>query len=280
MSTGPRLPWKFESYDSSIVVYFTDREVEWDTSHPTQQSLASIPGTAYALDQRRRSPSLVDVRRDTIRHLVDESCGDDIDEYIRTTRAKARRIGQGRLWSTHPNGDHWTVARLVDVPEFDLGKLGELPIPAIWTFDGLTDWYGKNPITNQGVTGVTTTTRDITVVNPGDLPQPLMVMRWRANTSGGIVAPSVQNLTNGYSIGSLRNSASVNSEIRIDTNDLSMRYSNDNGSTYTNDYANRVIGNNQALWMVLDPGTNTLRLSSGGTPNYDFELSFYAAYDR
>lgn len=90
--------------------------------------------------------------------------------------------------------------------------------------------------------------------------------------------PKLENLTNGYIVGSLRDSASANDEVRIDTEKKSIEYSVNDGLSYSNDFANRVIGSRQAEWMKLQPGANNMRVTCDGEINFDLSFEWYAPY--
>lgn len=148
-------------------------------------------------------------------------------------------------------------------------------------FARFTDWQSETLYTT--VETITANNQLIAVTNPGNIPQPFVVIRFRANAAGGFQNPHITNDTNGYVLGSLRDSASINDEVKYDTEVPSVGYSIDNGVTYADDFANHVIRPSPyrypALAFQIEPATNTLRLEAGGTPiNFDVEVSLYGAY--
>jgi hypothetical protein len=103
-----------------------------------------------------------------------------------------------------------------------------------------------------------------------------MVIRLRSNSATGFTNPQLQNLHAAYphTISSTRDAVSANSELRIITEQHRIQFSDNDGVSYTDDYALATIPATQVSMMELQPGTNPMRYTNTGTPNAVLEISF------
>ncbi len=146
-------------------------------------------------------------------------------------------------------------------------------------FLALDDWRGVTATT--GTATITASGQSFTINNPGDLINKLITIRLRANTAAGIINPKLANQTNGYELETARDSASVNSEIKytLDYNMRKVEYSNDNGASYVDDFAQLVLPTTSPpLSFDINIGNNTIVYTGGASQSLDIEWSFYAPY--
>jgi hypothetical protein len=116
------------------------------------------------------------------------------------------------------------------------------------------------------------------VTNAGNVPAKLVLVRFRSSGSAGLHHPVLLNNTNGYTFSSTRDGTTANSELKVDSNDLSVKYSNDDGASYVDDFSRFTLGPNQANFMQLEPGANAMVYTDTGTPSLSLEVTFWAPF--
>lgn len=275
----PRYLYRFTSIDENTVLTFPLVQYEWESSQDQRLALSPAVGAHYAHDHQVRAASPRDPARESVRAMVSESSAGDIDTELANIRARAIRIGLGKLW-TKDEGDNlrWAYARPVATPgmtlRWDQVEANIVPVNLDW--ERLSDWFEETKTT--GSTTVSSSPHDFTINNPGDLPAYAIVFRFRSDGASGFTDPKLLNLANAYEFESTRDAVDTDSELRVDTDEHDVEWSTDNGSSYSDDYGNFSIGDAQVQWMVLEPGDNSMRYTDGGTPNLTIEWSFYAPH--
>lgn len=272
--------YRFSSPDGSVNVDFPLDEYEWEQSQDLRVPISIVAGAHYGWDHRGTQTGLKAVARERVRFLeIDTPAA--LDSSLDLLRGRLFQIGRGKLWTVgDDDSERWAWSRLASMPQLTLTVNDRVTQPVILEFLRLGDW--QTPALVAVSQNVTTTSADIEVTNPGTSPQSFIVMRVRANTSAGFANWRVENLTNGYIIETNLVASSVDDELRIDTERPAIEFSDDDGVSYATAVANLVIQGLPYVYpplaMILEPGGNTLRMTSTGTPDYEFVASFYGAY--
>lgn len=269
-----RHPEKFESADTLISYSFPLSSFEWDTDESFR--IADVPsiGSDFAYDTLRSAVAPRNVATETIRYFIVGATVAAADSALDEARQKCLNIGRGKLWQVDATGARrWAWARIAAMPKSRVAVGMARHQPLILTFKRYSPWFTQTQTSTSNAVAASPTI--FTVANSGNVPAKLMVIRLRANTAAGIVDPVIKNLTNNYQWSSTRDSASINSEIRVDTEKFSVEYSNDDGASYANDFSLFTIGANQAGFFQLEPGTNSIQYTGGGAPSLQVEFSFF-----
>lgn len=106
---------------------------------------------------------------------------------------------------------------------------------------------------------------------------------WPCTYAGtaSIVKPKITITTTALSIESQRTLANWKHRILIDSANFRVRFSSDNGTTWSDDFANVVLGGTQAELLVLAPGNNGIQMSwdaSSQNPSLFVDWEWYEAY--
>ncbi len=276
--------WTYEylETEAGAKLYFPRYEFELDSSQSFRNAFELVLGADYAYDVRRVGNAPAEMARERVRFLVVEDSIPALNDKVDAIKAFQRTSGRCKLWSVQAAESgaptrRWAYVRPENVFEMRAQPGQLLHVPMALEFTRLSDWYASSP-TVVTVSGITTTSHTFDVTNPGNLPAKLMVVQVQSNGATGFNAPKLENLTNGYSIQSARVASSTNDEVRIDTGRRALEYSSNGGVSYVSDYANRIIGNNQVLWMMLAPGVNSMRLTNAATPNCNLVMTFSAPF--
>lgn len=276
MSDRPRLITRFTSATGSLVVEFPNAQYEWESSQGLRGATEPAAGADYHVDLLGRRPAPLDVAHERIRGLLVEADGADLDARLDTLRARLYRIGRGKLWAVAGDGaERWAWARLEAMPDVTLAVEHRRHAPVIASFVRLSDWFAVDPVVIQQ--RVTTGTYELDVVNPGAAVVRQIVITLASRTAGGFSAPTVTNTFTGETCGTSRVGGDGH-VWRVDTGRLAVEYSTDGGDTWAFDYANFTAGPLQVGFLRLEPGINTLRFESSGSPDYDLEITFYPAW--
>ena len=269
---------KFESVDASQSYTFPLYAYEYEPSQALRPRIAVAVGADYGLDLAGAARWPKDIAAAAVRfEMVGSSTPGALDTDIDSMMSTLLRIGLGKLFTIDNAGTRrWAYAKLDAVPQVTVRIQEWMRQPVSIHFTRLSDWFASS--TTTATRTVTASPETFTITNPGNAPVYRAVFRFRANAAAGFTNPQLENLTNGYSFSTTRDSASADSEVRVNTETEVVQYSNDDGATYADDYTNFSQLATQAGMMLLDPGDNSMRLTCGGTPNYDFVHTFYAPY--
>jgi hypothetical protein len=265
----------FKSADNSIVYTLPLEEGEWESSQGVRLALEPVVGADYAFDHHGYGPAPVDVARETYR-VTPMGTGSELDTMVAEARAKCRRIGLGKLFTVDEGGtvERWAWARVGSMPSYRVSSRDFLRTPIVFDFVRESDWFDTALTTGSQLCD--TSPESFTINNPGDLPTAFVVLRLRANASGGFTNPTISNTTNGYSIATTRDSVSANSELRYDSERDTVEFSDNDGSSYTPDNDLVTRGAAQVGLFRLEPGNNSISVTMDGTPNSNLEWAFYA----
>lgn len=291
MSYQPRMLEKFENIAGSVTVDFPSAEFEQESESPLRVPVASLLGAHHGLDLLGGNPGLFDFGSERLRAVVHETAGPaTVDTKVDELTSEVWGIGLGKIFTIDSAGARrWAYARVRSIPRLTW-RAGDIFQKGVaLDFVRLSPWLGTTQITDTHTITASPTT--YTVSNPGNLPATFVVIRLRANTAGGFTNPKVENTTTVqtpfgsvlYTFETARDSASSNSEVRLSTgtpvDDAAAEYSNDNGGSYADDFAQIVIPTaHRVLGFALAPGNNSIRVTVGGTPNVDVEIAAWAAY--
>lgn len=271
---------KFESVDTLLSYTFPGDNLEYQASQDYRASLANVIGADYAHDHLSAVPWTKDVGEEAVRFEIWKTTAAEADTEFDSFVGTCRRIGTGKLYALDQAGARrWCYAKLRGRPSYIVTVDQYVNMPVEATFIRLSDWFDETATTGSQSLSASPTTFSIT--NPGNARVRIgLVFRLRANATGGFTDPTLENITTGESVTSSRDAASANSELRITPERMAVEYSNDNGSTYADDYTLVTLGATQATLIELEPGVNQMRYTqASGTPNAVLEYSFYAAYE-
>lgn len=269
---------KFESRDGLISCTFPTDTYEFEPGQPYRESLERVHGADYAHDFAGYLPWPKQPGLEVVRCVIWGTSGVNADSQFDDLVSKCRRAGLGKLFSIDNAGTRrWCYAKLGERPLYRATQEQFFNIPVALRFVRLSDWFGAAATT--GTNTVTTSPKTVTINNPGNAPALNVQFRLRANTAGGFTAPNLRNTENGYSIGTSRTSSSAADEVRIDSGRMAVEYSQDDGTTYANDYALAVLGGTQVGVFRLEPGDNDIEVTCGGAPDFALEWSFFAPYE-
>lgn len=286
---GQRIIDSFEASDLSIIYQVPRRQLEMDIAQQYRQALTRVIGQDGAVDMFGIQPWDKDPAQLVARWLIVGETEGWVDSEAARMKSALRQIGTGKLWTLGADGSRqWCWAKQTGRPQTPVGwdKPFWLPVQATW--QALCD-----PMASAQVTGSVTITgsgQTFTITNPGNAViegTGGIVFRLRANTSGGIVTPQISSSTTGQTCGSSTGSASVNSELKWDFEQWQFQYSNNDGSTYSTDWANTTIPVTQRKGgIVLLPasanapgGVNTFVYTGGGSPSLNIDYAFWPKYE-
>lgn len=272
---------KFTSLDGSATYTFPQYSYEWDSGQSFRPAMAYAVGADYPHDYTGNSHWARGEANETVRFaIVGSSDAAGLDTDIDTMRGTLARIGLGKLYTVGADAsERWAYAKLGARPWANV-RVGEwMRQPVSLSFVRLSDWLGTS--LTSGTITLNVTPKTFTITNPGNETvkgAAALLLTLRANASAGFTAPQLVNAATNQQINSARNSASVNSRIRIDCEKEAVQYSNDGGITYANDYANVTLPAIQQALMSLAPGDNVFTYTDGGTANAFLDYQFYPAY--
>ena len=274
----PRYLEKFENDGGTVSQVFPVKQYEWESSQGLRAPSAAIAGAHYELDLLGTGLGLKSSARERLRFLIPNITVATIETDFDTLKEKIYKIGRGKLYVINAAGDtrRWAYARPLMLPS-SLVRVGQ---PRVLTVSALefrrdSDWFGAAQSINQTVSASPTTW---TVTNPGNAPVYNAIMRLRANGAAGFANPMIENLTNGYYWSSSRGSISANSELKVDAGKATVEWSDNDGSSYADDFALFTRGTLQVQFMKLDVGANSIRYSGSGTPSLDVLFTFDAPW--
>lgn len=274
-----RYPYLFESDDGAIAVQFGTAQLEYDQSQDYRVASAPLVGADYQHDFLGVYQSPKENGVEVVRWMIIGVKHDDyIEDAFDELASKIDRIGRGKLWTIGTRSDRrWCSARPVRRPVPIIGAETVNHMPVECEFARFSDWYGETLQT--GSTVISSTPHAFEITNPGNARVRNAIFRLRSSGATGFTNPSLVSSTAGLQLVSSRDAQSVDSELRIDCGQMRVEYSNDNGSTYVDDYDKVTIPATQVVLMDIEPGLNSFTYSQdSGTPNATLEWSFYAAY--
>lgn len=271
---------KFTSSDGGTSVTFPGDLYEYESNQDYRQATAAGVGADYAHDYFGSNPWPKAAANENVRFVIWQTTAALVESTYDTLVSSCRRIGMGKLYTLDSDGSRrWAWAKLEARPSWktDWGQYYNAPVSL--RFTRFSDWLGTTQVT--GTVTLNSTPKTFTITNPGNEAvkgAAALLLTLRANASAGFTAPQLVNAATNQQINSARNSASVNSRLRIDCEKEAVQYSNDGGSTWTNDYANVTLPAIQQALMTLAPGDNVFTYTDGGTANAFLDYQFYAPY--
>lgn len=270
---------KFESVSGGLSYTFPLGKYEWESKADLTVPTMRLTGADYAHDFLAYGIAPRQPGMETVRGLIAAATSALAEAERDNMASKLLLAGRGKLYVLNDDATRrWAWARLMVMPDLRVDQRRSLSgiLPFIATFMRLSDWFSTS-ITTVTET-VTATAETWTVNNPGNLPAKLVTVRLRSNSATGFTDPLITNERNGYIFGSSRDAASVDSELRLRTEEGTVDFSSTDGASYSDDFNNYTIPSGHAiLAFQLEPGDNTIRYT-GVTPNVDVEISFYAPW--
>lgn len=275
-----RYPEYFLGSDGSTSYTFPLKQLEYDPQQAYVQALEQLAGADYPFDAYGTSPWPKAHGIETIRFMVANDTPANLDTEIDNLISKLRRGGLGKLYTTDAAAVYrWSYCKLMQRPSsLRKTEMSGYTVVSL-QFVRESDWYAASATT--ATIALAATPQAFTLTNPGNGRVRDITFRLRSNNGTGFTHPSIVNGTLALTISSARNAASANSELKITTlhGGGLVQYSNDDGVSYTDDYANVTLPSGQVPLMELDAGVNSMSYTDGGTPNSSLEVSFFAVWE-
>lgn len=274
MVNAIRYAEKFEGLTGTPSYTFPTEMMEYDPQQSYRQVFHQPVGASYSYDPTgtKKWPSEMGV--ETVRFKLYATTPDLISAAFDTMLTTLRGVGLGKLFTTNGAGERrWCYAKLAGRPEFPTGvKLPRFP-QVICTFIRMSDWFG----TVVTGTHVITTSQFVNFVVGGNAPTSNWVLRLRSNGNPGWAAGLI------LSVGSTvfttsRAATNANHELKIDNERQQVLWSTNDGSSYTDDYANVILDAAQIDFLEFGPGNNSTLVSVSGGTNFNLDYSIYPAF--
>jgi len=272
---GPRHIVRFESIDGLTIVTLPLARAEIESSQELRTALVEAVGMDYAVDLHGTGRAPLGVGRERLRALLTADDADAFDTAADALRADIYAIGRGKLWSVGDDAtERWAWARARAMPDIQLSSRATRLAPVVIEFDRLSDWYGDTE--TEIVTALTTDPQAIAITNDGNADARAITFLLEAGGAGGFNAPSVSHALTGETWASTRTAAGALDQLRVNTGAYTVEYSDDDGATWSDDYALFSTGSVQVGFMRLLPGAQSIEVA--GCTNATLTISFYPAF--
>lgn len=270
---------KFTSADGSTIVYtFPLARYEYVSTQALRSPRLTISGAEYGFRLRGDAPSLKEVAVERVRAVFTGTASEQ-DAELDEARGDLYLGAYGKLWTLGDDSSRrWAWAELSEMPEFTVRAGENLLVGGAFGFNRFSNWFGETALSDTET--VTVDGTEYVVAYAGTLPGTRVTIRLRSNSSAGFTNPRVTNVTNGFEFETQRDAASADDEVKLDTSRPSVEYSDDDGATYSDDFGNYVLppSTQRPLSFRLEPGNNTIKVESGGTPNLDVVITAEVEY--
>lgn len=244
-----------------------------------RNSDVQVVGADYAFDNLSFNPAPKGMGVETVRFLLAKDTPTNLSAQFDSLLATIRNGGKGQLYTTDAAGDRrWCWARLDARP----GAVSSVDMwqhtAVMLRFRRYSDWFGATPY-SQTFT-ISTNPAFFTIFNPGNAPTELAVWLLTPLGINGIPQPRIDNLTNFWAIQNSRTVSSLAQRFKWDGSRQEALWSVNGGISYSDDWANILLGPQQASLMRLEPGTNNMRFipMGGGTPSLTISVTFSPAF--
>lgn len=278
--TGPRYLEKFESADAVLSYTWPNKQLQWETRQEVDAAVSRAIGANYSYSHLGYNPGIKGDAREVVRFMNVQNTPALLNTDIDTMRGYLYRIGKGKLFTIDGSSvRRWAWAIINSMPQITFSTGMNRRAPVIIDFSRLSDWMSATQETGSQALSSNITT--FTITNDGSAATEEVVIRIRANSATGYHSGIViLNQTNGHSITWNRAAASADDELKLDAGASTVKYSTNNGATYTDDYANVTLGSQQNAFFLLEPGANQIKVTDGGggTPDASFEWAFYEPF--
>lgn len=270
-----RYAHKFTGEGGSVT--FPLAQYEYEPAQDFRTADVALVGADYAYDFAGVHPWAKAVGIEPVRFLLAGADPVTLQNQFDSMLVTLVNAGLGQLWTTDAAGvERWADAKLASRPSISSATQRWGYSPVALAFRRYSDWFGVPMVSGSAV--ITTTPQLVNFTNAGNARNYRVSFRFRSNSATGFNAPQMEHMGNGLVLGSTRVASTATQEIRIDGERALVEWSTDDGLTYSPDYGSLVIGPKQAEFMRLEPGSNTLRLTNTGTPNYTLEWAFSPSY--
>lgn len=272
-------PEKFTSLDGSTIVYtFPLNNFEAQEEQGLRTAFGQGIGGDYPHDYLGYSAAPKSMGTINIRTTIVSSSTANLETARSQAGSYCYRIGRGWLYRLSQDGStrQRCLARLQSMPSLTRSGWQDVHQPIVFNFAKLSDWQATTATT--GSVDFSTDPKTFTITNAGDLPLTDIVFRFRSDSTGPTVDLNLTNTTNNYAFATTRDLDHADKELKVDSGLGTVEYSDDDGSTYADDYDLFTYGVQDAF-MRIEPGNNSMRAAvASGTPDVTLEYSFYARY--
>ena len=277
MVISMRFAEKFTNIAVTTTYTFPLEMYEWSNDQDYSSNLLSVAGADYPYDPAGNDPWPMEAAEEHVKFMISATTNELMNTIYDTLVSTLRTIGLGKLWSNDSvNSRRWCYAKLARRPSILVGIKAPHYPEVICDFTRMSDWFAE--VATTGSQSIAASTTDFNITNAGNVAAKNIVFRLRSNSAAGWVDPTLINLTNSMQVASTRDATSMSSELKIDTEEGSVKYSTDDGASYTADYSLAIIPAIQVGLLQLQPGVNSMRVTTVGTPNSTLEWSFYAQF--
>jgi len=272
---GPRHIVRFESVDGLTVVTLPMARAEIESSQELRNALAVAVGMDYAVDLHGTGRAPLGTGRERLRALLAADDATAFDTDADALRADIYSIGRGKLYSADDDGtERWSWARPRAMPDIQLSSRADRLAPVVIEFDRLSDWYDDTQ--TSIVTALTTDPQTIAVTNSGNADVRAITFLLESGSAGGFDGPSVSHALTGETWTSTRTAAGALDQLRVNAGAYTVEYTDDDGATWSDDYALFSTGSVQVGFMRFLPGAQSIEVR--GCTNATLTISFYPAF--
>jgi hypothetical protein len=272
-----RYPEKLTSADGLRSYTFPTDDLEYEPVQGFRVADAPAVGADYAHDFLGFARWAKDVGEEAVRFSL---WGDDAAAMLAAFDAALQQlinIGRGKLFTTDQAGTRrWCWAKLSERPAYSVSPDVLFKLPIALRFRRYSDWFAEAATT--GSVTVASSPYQWVITNPGNARVTTAVFRLRANSASGFTNRRLENLANAQRVDSSRDAVSASSELKLDCERFQVLWSNDDGTNYSDDYANVTLPAAQVSLLDLEPGDNLIKYTDGAAPNLAIEWSFFAQY--
>lgn len=273
----PRIPTHFSNAADSAEFDFPLADYSFEYEQAMYTPDAPQSGAHGSFDLLRdgvaaKGPGLL-----RLSFTVYETTPGTVETTVDEMMQKLYSYGRGKLWTVGPDSatandvERWTYARAMQMPSLRWQGGDILSKGASIAFRTDPFWYGTTALSGSPFT-LNSDPDTFTITNGGNAPIYNAVL----TLSGTYTNPVIRNTTNGYQLESATDGSSANHLLQFDAGIPRVRKSTNNGSTWSDDYANYVRQSGQVHLMVLDVGDNVFSVT--GCSSGALAIAAYPAY--
>lgn len=280
----PRMLRRFENQAGTIIYNFPALNAEYESEQGLTLPDTPIIGADYGFDHLGITKGIKGYGTERVRMSIYSKCDvGDIDTEFDNLKSKLYRAGLGKGFSQSYSGNRrWAKMRLSEMPFYAVMAIDQPSsaklLGATAIFKRESDWYGEDAIIDNHL--CTAVTQTYTVNNPGNAVADNLSIVLQPLTAAGYTNPVVENLTNLDKFSTNRDSTATTSRVKLDPTIPFVGNSTTSGASYTDDFANYILPaiTQRPLTFHLEPGDNSIRVTSIGVPNFRVFITFYPQY--
>jgi len=270
----PRYAFKFTDASGGNEIEFPLNVYEYTPEMNLQRDLMQVNGIQYAYNPMGFRASKKQPARESVRFLFGEESVENLSYRIDQFRAACLNNGLGKIWTRGweegVETERWAWAFADQMPRYTVTTLTIEVLPMSIQFMRIDDWMSPDLVTETLTFSATGTLNNLAVLGNIDVDAQTIILK--PNVNAGFSNPVITNLTTGYVLQSLRDSAATANRLRLQTEiggPNGIQWSAD-GVTFSSDWANYVIQSKQLpTTFKTKAGDNSIRYDGAGTVNLD-----------